>query len=68
MYGPADYRFDAEALGLCPICGRERCNHCRDCGCVMVDGICRDCELAEMEELEELDLVEALVLVEVPRG
>ena len=31
-YSDEDARFDAEQLGRCPLCGRERCKHCKECG------------------------------------
>jgi hypothetical protein len=46
-YDDADYRFDAEQLGRCPLCGRTReegCRHCRICGKVDCLGACEEHE------------------------
>jgi hypothetical protein len=44
-YTNEDARFDAEAQGRCPICGRTPttgCPHCPICGKVDCDGACEE--------------------------
>lgn len=41
-YGAVDFRFDAEARGDCPLCGRHvtDCAHCSGCGKKGCTGAC----------------------------
>jgi len=45
IYTNEDAKFDAEAQGRCPICGRtplDGCTHCDICGDLDCDGTCED--------------------------
>ena len=50
MYGRDDYKFDAEARGDCPLCGRDDCAHCEVCGQLAIGG---KCECTEQEKSDD---------------